>query len=140
VASPALENVPGAQIVQTDAPLVEYVPATQCVHAVTKLAPTNEENVPGLHSTQSSSAPFPVTVENFPALHWTHVFALSAPASVEYVPAAHLLHAASPDAILYLPASHCVQFPPLTPEKPALHAQAVEVVLCKGELECDGQL
>jgi len=30
--------------------------------------------------------------------------------------------------------------PPLNPEKPALHAQAVEVVLCKGELERDGQL
>lgn len=33
-----------------------------------------------------------------------------------------------------------MHIPPLAPEKPALHVQAVEVVLCAGELELDGQL
>ena len=54
--------------------------------------------------------------------------------------AGHLLQPASPLSILYVPAAHWSHGPPLAPEKPALHVQAVEVVLCAGALELDGQL
>ena len=45
-----------------------------------------------------------------------------------------------PAVLLYLPASHAVQFPPLGPDQPALQVQSVKAVLCAGELESAGQL
>jgi len=50
------------------------------------------------------------------------------------------VQAASPVANLYFPATHSVQVPPLGPDQPALHLQAVETVLCTGESDSDGQL
>jgi len=50
------------------------------------------------------------------------------------------VHAAFPVAILYFPATHSVQVPPLGPDHPALHLQAVSTVLCTGESDSDGQL
>jgi len=50
------------------------------------------------------------------------------------------VHAASPDAILYLPATHCVHTsPPFGPDQPALHVQAVAMELPNGEFELAGQ-
>jgi hypothetical protein len=39
---------------------------------------------------------------------------------------------------LYVPATQAVHVPPLGPEKPALHVQAVITVLALGELEFAG--
>ena len=40
---------------------------------------------------------------------------------------------------MYLPAAHCVHEPPLTPDVPALQAQAVMSVLFGSEMESLGQ-
>jgi len=59
--------------------------------------------------------------------HPWHTFD-AAPATVEYWPAEQLLHAASPSAILYLPAAHIVQAVLSGPVYPATHWH-VELVL-----------
>ena len=52
-----------------------------------------------------------------------------APTFVEYLPAIQLLHAASPDAFLYFPATHAVHVPPSGSVELARHTQAVILVL-----------
>ena len=54
---------------------------------------------------------------------------------MEYFPARQLLHAASPDAVLYFPAAHAVHAPPSGPVDPALQAQAVASLLAAGASE-----
>ena len=65
---------------------------------------------------------------------------MEAPSVTEKVPAWQLKHAASPDAILYLPATHAVHDPPSGPIYPGLQVQLVEVVLANGESEFAGQV
>ena len=48
------------------------------------------------------------------------------------------MHAASPVAFLYLPATHWMHANPFGPEKPALHVQAVATELPNGEFEFSG--
>lgn len=68
-----------------------------------------------------------------------HVLGLSAPAYIEYLPESQLLHAASPDTVLYVPATHSSHVPPLGPVAPALQAQALIVTLSAGECDLSGQ-
>jgi len=46
--------------------------------------------------------------------------------------------AAAPAPALYVPTTHAMQVPPLLPEKPVLHVQAVERMLPARELELAG--
>ena len=57
------------------------------------------------------------------------------PTETEYRPARQLLHAASPDAALNLPAAHAAQAPPLAPVAPALQAHAAPDTEPAGEAE-----
>ena len=50
------------------------------------------------------------------------------------------MHSAAPAWLLYLPASHRAQVPPLGPDEPALHVQASAESLPDGELARAGQL
>ncbi len=61
-----------------------------------------------------------------------------APATAEYVPAPQSVHVEFPGVLLYFPATHCVHVPPLDPNEPALHVQAVTAVLKPGEFELLG--
>jgi len=62
------------------------------------------------------------------------------PTALEYSPAAQSVHAAFPVSILYVPATHSVHGPQIGPVDPALQVQAVEAVLCTGEVESGGQI
>ena len=57
---------------------------------------------------------------------------------MEYSPATQLLHAASPGANLYFPATHSKHVPPSAPDEPALQTQAVDTELPASELEFVG--
>ncbi len=70
--------------------------------------------------------------------HAIQVAASVAPVVVEYTPAPQLVHNALPVLILYLPATHAEQTPPLGPVKPTLHVQAARTELDIGELEPAG--
>ena len=50
------------------------------------------------------------------------------------------MHSVSPAWLLYLPAAHRTQVPPLGPDEPALHAQASAESLPDGEFARAGQL
>ena len=50
------------------------------------------------------------------------------------------MHSAEPVWLLYLPAAHRAQVPPLGPDEPALHAQASAESLPDGEFARAGQL
>jgi len=63
-----------------------------------------------------------------------------APTTVEFLPFTQLLHAESPGAILYFPAMQVAQVPPMGPDEPALHTQAVAITLPNGELEFSGHI
>ena len=52
--------------------------------------------------------------------------------AVDHDATGQVIHAALPDTLLYLPATHCVHAPPLGPENPALQ---VQVVLADTEYE-----
>jgi hypothetical protein len=54
-------------------------------------------------------------------------------------PAGHRVHAAEPDAALYVPAKHSPQGPPSLPVKPTLHRQRSEEPDPADEYEPDGQ-
>jgi hypothetical protein len=70
--------------------------------------------------------------------HAIQVAASVAPVVVEYMPAPQLVHNALPVLILYLPATHAEQTPPLGPVKPTLHVQAARTELETRELEPAG--
>jgi len=61
-----------------------------------------------------------------------------APSSIEYLPVPQSLHAASPIAILYFPATQLKQVPTL-PVLPATQMQSVCSSLAAGALEFAGQ-
>ena len=50
------------------------------------------------------------------------------------------MHSVSPAWLVYVPAAHRTQVPPLGPDEPALHAQASAESLPDGELARAGQL
>ena len=81
----------------------------------------------------------PTVLEYFPAVHATQVAEDTAAPAVEYEPARQSEHAATPLSGLYLPCAHAWQGPALGPVKPALHAQALALLLPAGELAPVGQ-
>ena len=117
--APAAEYVPAPQVAHDPAPAAEYVPARQLLHALALFAPD--------------------TLEYLPARQLVHTLALLAPDTLEYVPATQSVQARVPLLVLYLPATHAVQTPPLGPVNPALHVQAPTTVLELGELLFAGQ-
>ena len=58
----------------------------------------------------------------------------------ELLPAGQAMHSAAPVWLLYLPAAHRTQVPPLGPDEPALHVQSSDASLPDGELAWAGQL
>ena len=50
------------------------------------------------------------------------------------------MHSAEPVWLLYLPAAHRAQVPPLGPDEPALHVQSSAESLPDGEFAREGQL
>jgi len=105
-----------------------YFPATHSKHV-----PSLWPEEPALHL-QAVETELPNREFEFAGHAW-HSFA---PTVVENFPAKQMLHAASPDAILYLPASHCVQFSPSAPDDPALQVQSASSSLASGALKFDG--
>ena len=59
--------------------------------------------------------------------------------SGEYESAKQSTQAPGPDPALYVPPVHCEHVPPFPPVYPALHSQAVFVILPAGEAEFDRQ-
>ena len=59
---------------------------------------------------------------------------------LELLPAGQAMHSAEPVWLLYLPAAHRVQVPPLGPDEPALHVQSSAELLPDGEFAREGQL
>jgi len=86
---------------------------------------------------QKTFATLPAGESEF-AGHEEHVEPDVAPVADEYVPAPQVLQFESPVVPLYFPAKHGTHVPPLDPEYPALHAQAVRVALAPGDVECAG--
>ena len=56
------------------------------------------------------------------------------------LPAGQAMHSAEPVRLLYLPAAHRAQVPPLGPDEPALHVQSSAESLADGEFAREGQL
>jgi len=131
-------------VILVAAMLAEYVPA---IHEVHICVPLEVLYVPARHI---AHIPPPGPVD--PALqlqsvfsslaggefdrngHTSHTFK-TAPIAAEYLPVSQLVHTASPVSTLYLPATHKVQVPPLTPVEPALHLQSFCSSLAAGESE-----
>jgi len=80
------------------------------------------------------------TGDDEPEGHERHVAAEVAAWIVEYVPLGQAKQPSDPCRALYVPAEHLVHDPASRPVQPVLQEQALEAVLCKGELELDGQL
>ncbi len=72
--------------------------------------------------TQSVSRELPVDASVCGG-HVKHVDSTVAPTASEYLPSLQSLQAKEPDPILYFPALHVVQFPPLGPVEPGLQVQ-----------------
>jgi len=74
-----------------------------------------------------------------PTGQFKHAFTVIAATVVEYLPTAQLSHNTSDATVvlrtLNVPATHCVQGPPLAPDDPALHLQSVSITLAAGEYE-----
>lgn len=87
------------QLVETELPAGEVV----CVGHDEQASETVPENLPAIHSTQSS----PCSIEYLPAAQSMHAAAESAPSVVEYLPAAHIEHTPTPVAE-YVPAAQSV--------------------------------
>jgi hypothetical protein len=111
--------------VQTLAPLTADWPCRQFVQLLAR----GPEIVP---SAQGSHVKAPLWLagdENFPARQASHVVFL--PSMVEAVPSSHrlqsrsvvLVQALQPGNVLYLPAEHKMQGPPVGPHRPAMHEQ-----------------
>jgi len=77
-------------------------------------------------------------VEYLPAIQLLQVPSEVELAIEEYLPLPQLLHAASPNVILYLPATQAVQGLPSGPVQPALQVQSTSSSLASGALEFDG--
>ena len=56
-----------------------------------------------------------------PATHTVHV---DKEELESYLPAGQVMHSAAPVWLLYLPATHSTQVPPLGPDEPTLHVQS----------------
>ena len=56
------------------------------------------------------------------------------------LPAGQAMHSAAPVWLLYLPATHGTQVPPLGPDEPALQVQSACSSLAAGALECGGHV
>ena len=56
------------------------------------------------------------------------------------LPAGQTMHSAEPVRLLYFPAAHRAQVPPLGPDEPALHVQSSAESLPDGEFARAGQL
>jgi len=111
--------------VQTLAPLTADWPCRQLVQLLAR----GPEIVP---SAQGSHVKAPLWLagdENFPARQASHVVFL--PSIVEAVPSSHrlqsrsvgLVQAMHPGNVLYLPAEHKMQGPPVGPHRPAMQEQ-----------------
>ena len=111
--SPAAENLPGTQLIQTEFPAVEYFPATQLVQVADEEAAATTENLPAMQLVHCGA---PTVVEYVPAIQFEHAelptveyvpamqsVQSTAPAVVEYVPAIQLEHAELP-TVEYVPA------------------------------------
>jgi len=82
---------------------------------------------------QSVFASLPDRASEFVGQFW-QTFVI-APIAVEYWPDRQLVQAASPGSILYLPATHCTQVPPLNPVNTGLHTQSLTWALEIGDIE-----
>jgi len=123
--APLTAYQPSRQFVQTLAPLTADWPCRQFVQLLAR----GPEIVP---SAQGSHVKAPLWLagdENFPARQASHVVFL--PSMVEAVPSSHrlqsrsvvLVQAMHPGNVLYLPAEHKMQGPPVGPHLPAMHEQ-----------------
>jgi hypothetical protein len=135
------EYVPAAQDVQALTRPTPKLPAGQAVH---KLAPPTAnqpsrqfvqllarapETVPFAQGSHVKAPLWLAGDENFPARQASHVVFL--PSMVEAVPSSHrlqsrsvvLVQAMHPGNVLYLPAEHKMQGPPVGPHRPAMHEQ-----------------
>ena len=75
--------------------------------------------------------------EYLPATHVVHVVEERLK---ECLPAGQTIHSAEPAWLLYLPAAHRTQVPPLGPDEPALHVQSSAESLLDGEFAKARQL
>ena len=89
--------MPATHTVHVDEELAEYSPATHAVHVDEELA------------------------EYLPATHTVHVDEEELEVDL---PAGQAMHSAAPVWLLYLPATHGTQVPPLGPDEPTLHVQS----------------
>lgn len=124
------------QLVQDDAPDMEYVLAGHCTQVVGEVAPTEEEYVPAMHAVQLLDADvveYPpagqlvqeldTAVEYLPAAQVLHTVALVAPTTVENVPATHDVQMLDAEVVEYVPAGQLIQeLDPAVEYLPVLHA------------------
>lgn len=131
VASTTDENLPAPQSRQALAPASGlYLPAPQLVHVC-------PEPVNPLSHMQAVEAELP-TDEMELVGHAEQVVSEVAPIACEYLDAPQPKHVSVPATALYFPATHVVHVPPSGPEEPALHWQAVALLLPPGALEFGG--
>jgi hypothetical protein len=123
--APLTAYQPSRQFVQTLAPLTANWPSRQLVQLLAR-AP---EIVPFAQGSHVKAPLWLAGDENFPARQASHVVFL--PSIVEAVPSSHrlqsrsvvLVQAMHPGNVLYLPAEHKMQGPPVGPHLPAMHEQ-----------------
>jgi hypothetical protein len=72
--------------------------------------------------------------------HAEQVVSEVAPIACEYLDASQPKHVSAPATALYFPATHVAHVPPSGPEEPALHWQAVALLLPPGALEFGGHV
>jgi hypothetical protein len=86
--APAIEYLPATQAVQTEAPAPEYLPAKQLMQVLATVAPTVVEYLPAGHDVQAAAAEeVDPTGPYVPAAH-TEPEQVDAPTTAEYLPAA----------------------------------------------------
>jgi hypothetical protein len=132
VAFTDVEYVPATQFVHAADPAVNlYFPATHAAHGP-PFGPVHPE----LQAHQEiESDPKPVIEFDGQTLHVVEL------AAVEYVPDPQFVHASDPVKDLYFPATHAAHGPPFGPVHPELQVlQFVKAELPAGELEFDVQL
>jgi hypothetical protein len=103
--SPAAENLPGTQLIQTEFPAVEYFPATQLVQVADEEAAATTENLPAMQLVHCEA---PAVVEYVPAIQPVHVLDEEAATAAENVPAMQSVQ--GPPAPENLPATQSTQF------------------------------
>ena len=128
--------------VHAEAAVVEYLPATQSLHAVPPgaalyvpepqvvhaRAPTRLLYVPGRHNVHAEAA----VMEYLPAIQSLHAVP---PDAALYVPGSQVVHARAPTRLLYVPAAHVTHASPLEPADPVLHVQLTRAPLASGACE-----